>query len=131
MKELLAPGKDFAIGGEIELLGKITYNDGLDTFRLTVDELRSAFKKKGADAVYAFQTRNPTHAGHAFLMKDSRRKLMGRGYKNPVLWLSPLGGWTKPSDVPLDVRVKQHQEVVDHATMRPCGHVAMWPCDPA
>ena len=37
---------------------------------------------------------------------------MARGYKNPVLWLSPLGGWTKPSDVPLDVRVKQHHEVM-------------------
>ena len=55
--------------------------------------------------MYAFQTRNPTHAGHAFLMKDSRKKLIARGFKNPVLWLSPLGGWTKASDVPLDVRV--------------------------
>lgn len=36
---------------------------------------------------------------------------MERGYKKPVLWLSPLGGWTKKSDVPLDVRVKQHHEV--------------------
>ena len=44
-------------------------------------------------------------------MKDSRRKLMAKGYKNPVLWLSPLGGWTKASDVPLDVRVAQHKEV--------------------
>lgn len=44
-------------------------------------------------------------------MKDSRQKLMERGYKKPVLWLSPLGGWTKKSDVPLDVRVKQHHEV--------------------
>lgn len=32
-----------------------------------------------------------------------------QGYKNPVLWLSPLGGWTKADDVPLDVRVKQHE----------------------
>ena len=43
--------------------------------------------------------------------QDSRRKLMDKGYKNPVLWLSPLGGWTKSSDVPLDVRVQQHKEV--------------------
>ena len=77
-------------------------------YRLTVDELRAKFHEKKADVVYAFQTRNPTHAGHAFLMKDSRRKLMAKGYKNPVLWLSPLGGWTKASDVPLDVRAPTH-----------------------
>ena len=46
--------------------------------RLTSRRQRAAFKKKGADPVYAFQTRNPTHAGHAFLMKDSRRKHVGR-----------------------------------------------------
>ena len=128
IKELLAPGKDYALGGEVELLGRITFNDGLDAHRLTVDELRAAFKKKGADAVYAFQTRNPTHAGHAFLMKDSRRKLMARGYKNPVLWLSPLGGWTKPSDVPLDVRVSQHKEVMAAGELHPDWTVmAIWP----
>jgi len=128
IKELLAPGKDYALGGEIELLGRIKYNDGLDWARLTVDELRAAFKKKGADAVYAFQTRNPTHAGHAFLMKDSRRKLMAKGYKNPVLWLSPLGGWTKPSDVPLDVRINQHKEVMAAGELHPDWTVmGIWP----
>lgn len=35
------------------------------------------------------------------------------GYQNPVLWLSPLGGWTKKDDVPLDVRVKQHVAVLN------------------
>ena len=128
VKELLKPGKDYAVGGEVELLGKITYNDGLDAYRLTAEELRAAFKAKGADVVYAFQTRNPTHAGHAFLMKDSRQKLMARGYKKPVLWLSPLGGWTKASDVPLDVRVKQHQEVMAAGELHPDWTVmAIWP----
>merc|ERR1740138_1663148 len=128
MKELLAPGKDFAIGGEVELLGRISYNDGLDNYRLTVDELRAAFKRKGADVIYAFQTRNPTHAGHAFLMKDSRKRLMAKGYKNPVLWLSPLGGWTKASDVPLDVRVAQHKEVMAAGELHPDWTVmAIWP----
>ena len=125
---LLAPGKVWTLGGEIELLGRIKYNDGLDKYRLTVDELRAAFQKKGADVIYAFQTRNPTHAGHGFLMKDSRRKLMERGYKNPVLWLSPLGGWTKSSDVPLDVRVKQHHEVMAAGELHPDWTVmAIWP----
>ena len=30
MKYLLLPGKKFALGGEVELLGRIKYNDGLD-----------------------------------------------------------------------------------------------------
>ena len=33
--------------------------------------------------------------------------IVSRGYNNPVLLLHPLGGWTKPDDVPLKVRVQQ------------------------
>jgi len=51
----------------------------------------------------------------------------------PVLWLSPLGGWTKEDDVPLDVRVKQHEEVLKAGTDHPGGLdpdttvMAIWP----
>jgi adenylylsulfate kinase (apsK) len=105
-------GGDYLIGGEVELLDRIRYNDGLDKWRKTARELMDEFKEKGADTVYAFQTRNPTHAGHAYLMRSAGEDLKRQGYKNPVLWLSPLGGWTKSDDVPLDVRVKQHEEVL-------------------
>lgn len=105
-------GGDYLIGGEVELLDRIRYNDGLDKWRKTAKELMDEFKEKGADTVYAFQTRNPTHAGHAYLMRSAGEDLKSQGYKNPVLWLSPLGGWTKSDDVPLDVRVKQHEEVL-------------------
>jgi len=106
-------GGDYLIGGEVELLDRIKYNDGLDKWRKTTRELMDEFREKGADTVYAFQTRNPTHAGHAYLMRSAGENLKKEGYKNPVLWLSPLGGWTKEDDVPLDVRVKQHEEVLN------------------
>ena len=106
-------GGDYLIGGEVELLDRITYNDGLDKWRKTTTELMDEFKRKGADTVYAFQTRNPTHAGHAYLMRSAGENLKEQGFKKPVLWLSPLGGWTKEDDVPLDVRVKQHEEVLN------------------
>jgi 3'-phosphoadenosine 5'-phosphosulfate synthase len=83
--------------------------------------------------VYAFQTRNPTHAGHAYLMRSAGEDLRKKGYKKPVLWLSPLGGWTKDDDVPLDVRVKQHEQVLDAGTSHPGGLdpettvMAIWP----
>jgi 3'-phosphoadenosine 5'-phosphosulfate synthase len=105
-------GGDFLIGGEVELLDRIRYNDGLDQWRKTTTELYREFREKGADTVYAFQTRNPTHSGHAYLMRSAGEDLKKQGFEKPVLWLSPLGGWTKDDDVPLDVRVIQHEEVL-------------------
>ena len=126
-------GGDFLIGGEVELLDRIRYNDGLDQWRKTAQELMQEFEAKGADTVYAFQTRNPTHAGHAYLMRSAGEDLRKKGYEKPVLWLSPLGGWTKEDDVPLDVRVKQHEEVLAAGLTHPGGLdpettvMAIWP----
>merc|ERR1711902_166805 len=98
---------DWLVGGEVETLERIQWNDGLDKYRLTPNELRKKFRELGADAVFAFQLRNPVHNGHALLMKDCRQQLLEKGYKNPVLLLHPLGGWTKDDDVPLAVSKAQ------------------------
>ena len=126
-------GGDYLLGGEVELLDRIRYNDGLDQWRKTVKELLQEFQSKGADTVYAFQTRNPTHAGHAYLMRSAGEDLRKKGYQKPVLWLSPLGGWTKSDDVPLDVRVRQHEQVLNAGLTHPGGLdpdntvMAIWP----
>lgn len=105
---------EYLAGGDIQvLMPRIVWNDGLDQYRLTPNELRARYKQLGCDAVFAFQLRNPIHNGHALLMSDCRRQLLERGYKNPVLLLHPLGGWTKDDDVPLPVRMAQHQAVLD------------------
>jgi 3'-phosphoadenosine 5'-phosphosulfate synthase len=36
---------------------------------------------------------------------------MEMGYKNPMLLLQPLGGFTKEDDAPLPVRMEQHSKV--------------------
>ena len=65
-------GGDYLLGGEIELLDRIRYHDGLDQWRKTASELVQEFQaKKGADTVYAIQTRNPTHSGHAHVMRNA------------------------------------------------------------
>lgn len=104
---------EYLVGGDLEVLERIVWNDYLDQYRLTPNEIRIKVKEMGADAVFAFQLRNPIHNGHALLMKDCRRLLLERGYKKPVLLLHPLGGWTKDDDVPLPVRMAQHQAVLD------------------
>lgn len=97
---------DFLVGGDVEVLKKIVWNDGLDHYRLTPSQvpdllcspflffligfihllnrtrpycrnirklmdlqLQQEFEKRGADAVFAFQLRNPIHNGHALLMQ--------------------------------------------------------------
>lgn len=119
---------DWLVGGELEVLGRIRWNDGLDGFRLTPNEIREKCGEMGADAVFAFQLRNPIHNGHALLMQDTRRYLVEeRGFKKPVLLLHPLGGWTKEDDVPLPVRINQHQSVLEEGVLHEDTILAIFP----
>jgi len=106
---------DWLIGGDIYVFDRIRWNDGLDQYRLTPKELRQKYKDMNADAVFAFQLRNPIHNGHALLMRDTRQYLLEKNYKNPILLLHPLGGWTKDDDAPLQVRIEQHKAVLEDA----------------
>jgi len=121
--KLIMESGDWLVGGALEVLDRIRYNDGLDHYRLTPLELRQKFQELGADAVFVFQLRNPIHNGHAVLMKDTRDKLLERGYKQPVLLLHPLGGWTKDDDVPLPTRIEQHKAVLDENVLDPSSTV--------
>ena len=111
---------DWLVGGDLDVLERILWNDGLDKYRLTPNEIRAKTREMGADAVFAFQLRNPIHNGHALLMQDTRRRLLEeQGFKKPVLLLHPLGGWTKDDDVPLPVRIEQHQAVLEEGVLDP------------
>ncbi|KTG04763.1 hypothetical protein cypCar_00023723 [Cyprinus carpio] len=118
-KRMVLESGDWLVGGELEVLERIRWNDGLDQYRLTPRELKQKFKEMKADAVFAFQLRNPVHNGHSLLMTDTRRRLEERGYRRPVLLLHPLGGWTKDDDVPLDWRMKQHAAVLEDGILDP------------
>lgn len=110
--KLIEDSGDFLVGGKLQVLKEIKYNDGMDEWRLTPKQLQAKFAELGADAVFVFQLRNPVHNGHALLMQDTAAKLKEKGFKKPVLWLSPLGGWTKDDDVPLDTRMAQHHAII-------------------
>ncbi|XP_050342818.1 bifunctional 3'-phosphoadenosine 5'-phosphosulfate synthase isoform X2 [Nymphalis io] len=115
--KMIEESGDWLVGGNLEVFERIRWDDGLDSYRLTPNELKQKFKELNADAVFAFQLRNPIHNGHALLMQDTRRQLLERGFKNPVLLLHPLGGWTKDDDVPLEVRINQHKAVLNEGVL--------------
>uniref|UniRef100_A0A6N2MY90 sulfate adenylyltransferase n=1 Tax=Salix viminalis TaxID=40686 RepID=A0A6N2MY90_SALVM len=119
VEESIAGSGNWLIGGDLEVIEPIKYHDGLDHFRLSPAQLREEFTRHNADAVFAFQLRNPVHNGHALLMTDTRRRLLEMGYKNPILLLHPLGGYTKADDVPLSWRMKQHEKVLEDGVLDP------------
>ncbi|XVE94585.1 hypothetical protein REPUB_Repub02eG0021300 [Reevesia pubescens] len=119
VEEAITAAGKWLIGGDLEVLKPIKYNDGLDHYRLSPKQLRKEFDARKADAVFAFQLRNPVHNGHALLMNDTRRRLLEMGFKNPILLLHPLGGFTKADDVPLDVRMEQHSKVLEDGVLDP------------
>ncbi|KAL4311469.1 hypothetical protein GQ457_01G032190 [Hibiscus cannabinus] len=119
VEETIKNSGNWLIGGDLEVIEPIKYNDGLDRFRLSPMDLRREFERRNADAVFAFQLRNPVHNGHALLMTDTRRRLLEMGYKNPILLLHPLGGYTKADDVPLSWRMKQHEKVLEDGVLDP------------
>ncbi|KAJ8765412.1 hypothetical protein K2173_013170 [Erythroxylum novogranatense] len=105
VEEAITNSGNWLIGGDLEVIEPIKYNDGLDRFRLSPAELREEFAKRNADAILAFQLRNPVHNGHG-----NRKRLLEMGYKNPMLLLHPLGGYTKADDFPLSWRMRQHEK---------------------
>ena len=117
--DMIMRSGDWLVGGHVQVMERIRWNDGLDDYRLTPNEISVRLREMNADATFVFQLRNPIHNGHALLMRDTRNQLLKLGFKNPVLLLHPLGGWTKDDDVPLHVRIEQHKAVLEEGVLDP------------
>lgn len=117
--ELIYSSGDHLVGGDLQILKEFKYDDGLDEFRLTPRQLRQEYERRGADAVFVFQLRNPIHNGHALLMTSCREELIKRGFKNPVLVVHQIGGKVKGDDIPLDVRIAQNRRVLAEGVLNP------------
>ncbi len=93
------------LGGKIKQHIPIQYDQFLN-FRFTPSESRRLFSKKKWKVITAFQTRNPIHRAHEYLLKCALEMSDG-------LLIHPLVGETKQDDIPADVRMKCYTALIE------------------
>ncbi|MFQ6132944.1 MAG: sulfate adenylyltransferase [Armatimonadota bacterium] len=104
VKAIYASG-GMLIGGPITLLSRLT-NGAYADYRLDPAQTRAVFAERGWRRVVGFQTRNPIHRAHEYLMKCALEIADG-------IFVNPLVGETKSGDIPPEVRMRCYRAVLD------------------
>jgi sulfate adenylyltransferase len=87
------------LAGQVRVLGDGGFKSKYGALFMTPMETRAAFQRLGWSRVAAFQTRNPMHRSHEYLVKVAIEVCDG------VLIHSLLGN-LKPGDIPAEVRTR-------------------------
>jgi sulfate adenylyltransferase len=87
------------LAGPVKVLTQGGFPEKYGALYMTPAETRSAFEANGWSTVAAFQTRNPMHRSHEYMVKVAIEVCDG------VLVHSLLGN-LKPGDIPADVRTR-------------------------
>jgi len=104
IQRALKDGPELAIGGRITL-GKRPTQPKFPTHHRDPRELRALIAERGWRRTVAFQTRNPIHRAHEYLLRTALEIVDG-------LVVHPLVGETKGDDVPAAVRVKAYETLL-------------------
>ncbi len=96
---------DICLAGPVDVL-KHSFHRRFQEYRLEPAQTRDYFQEQGWNDVVGFQTRNPVHRAHEYLLKCALEIVDG-------LLLHPLVGDTKEGDVPAEVRMECYETVLE------------------
>ena len=102
---LLSQGP-YNVGGSLSVLTMPRHDDFLE-YRLTPAQTRQQFLQRGWRTVVGFQTRNPIHRAHEYLLRCALEIADG-------LFVHPLVGQTKSDDLSASVRMLCYRALLDN-----------------
>jgi len=94
------------LGGSIKVIEEGWFPDEFGDLYIRPEESRDLFNQMGWSKVAAFQTRNPMHRSHEFLVKIAIDVTDG-------VFIHQVLGKLKPGDIPAPVRVEAIKVMVD------------------
>lgn len=106
VKMVMAQG-DINLAGPVKVLSQGRFPVDFADVYMTPAETRALFEQKGWSSVVAFQTRNPLHRSHEYLVKIAIETCDG-------VMIHSLLGKLKAGDIPSDVRVKAINSLVNN-----------------
>ena len=96
----------FLLGGKIQQFKLIRQKNFLG-YRFTPAKSRELFKRNQWNTVTAFQTRNPIHRAHEYLLKCALEM-------SDALFIHPLVGETKSDDISPDIRMECYTALIEN-----------------